>query len=291
MDNEKNEFSKYLKKRSSRHHYIPQFLVSGFTNTDGLLYLYDKQKDEIFKKPRSPKSVFFEIDRNTVSLDSTTESSIIEDLLYKEIDDKTSKIIKLYQELELSQIDFKLEDSATLLFFMISLFWRIPKSDYAANDLINRSTITANGNNAEILKKDPTYRKMARAGFFKHHIAEIKNFGSKGTKWLNIHQNANDIFLIGDYPILFKNERKLFSEFNDTDILMAVSSNRIYSSTVEKLTDFNNRNSLRYNVCIISQSVNYVACRNLEVLKHSVYKKLLEKGMMIGFEKEVFNTK
>ncbi len=96
MNIETTDFNKYLKKLSSRHHYIPQFLISGFANSDGLLYLYDKHKDKILKKPRPPKSIFFENDRNTLDLSNTTKTSIIEDFLYKEIDDKTSKVIKYY---------------------------------------------------------------------------------------------------------------------------------------------------------------------------------------------------
>ena len=292
MNNETHYFSKYLNTISSRHHYIPKFFISGFANSDGLLYLYDKQKDEIFKNPRSPKSVFFELDRNTLELNSTTKISIIEDLLYKEIDDKTSKIIRRYQNEELSKIDFKTEDAAELLFFLISLFWRIPKTDYAANDLMERSTITTNGIDSEILRRDPAYRKISRAVLFKHHISEMKNFGTKGKKWINIHQNQNSHYVIGDYPILFRKQPVLFGEFNDIDILVAIGSNRIYSSTNNTLTNFAIKNSYRYNACIINQSVNYVACGDLNTLKNLVlfYKKLKETGLIYILDEETFKT-
>lgn len=292
MNSETLDFSKYLKSLSSRHHYIPQFLINGFVNPEGCLYVYDKQRDKILKKPRPPKSIFFQNHGNTVELDSTTKTSILEDLLYAGIDDKTSKVIKQYQTEELSKIDFKTEDSATLLFFLIALFWRIPKTDYAANDLMERSTITASGIDPEILRNDPTYRKLSRAGLFKHHIDEIKNYGAKGNKWLNIHQNENPIYVIGDYPILFRKQPNKFSEFDDTDILIAISSNRIYSSTIDNLNNFMERNSFRYNACIINQSTKYIACGNLNVLEQSVffYKKLKETGLIYGLDNEVFNT-
>lgn len=270
MNIERHEFEKYLNTKSSRHHYIPKFLSTGFANSDGLLYVYDKEKDQILKNPRSPKSIFFENDRNTVELDNTTKTSILEDLLYQGIDDKTSKVIKKYQTDELAKIDFRPEDTAAILFFLISLFWRIPKTDYAASNLMDRATITADGIDPEVLRNDPVYRKISRAGLFKHHMAEMKSFGEKGTKWINIHQNEKPIYLIGDYPILFKKQPSLFSEFNDTDILVALSSTRVYSSTIEKLNNFRPKNSFRYNACIIEQSVNYVACGDFNTLEYSV---------------------
>src|SRR5690606_32502588 len=170
MDEKKYDFDKYLNKPSSRHHYIPRFLLNGFTNSDGLLYIYDKQKDEILKRPRPPKSIFFENDRNTLELNSTTKSSIIEDSLYAEIDKKTSRVIKYYQKEELLKIDFPDEDNSLLLFFLVTLFWRIPKTDYAANNLLDNSIITADGVDVEMIKKDPAFRKVSRARLFKHHI-------------------------------------------------------------------------------------------------------------------------
>lgn len=292
MDRDTHDFAKYLKINSSRHHYIPQFLINGFVNSNGLLYIYDKQKDKILHKQRPPKSIFYENDRNTLELDENTKTSIIEDLLYKEIDDRSSKVVKLYQTSELSKVDFNIEDNSTFLFFLISLFWRIPKTDYAANNLIDRSEITTESGDPEILRNDPTFRKINRAGLFKHHISEMKNFGEKGTKWLNIHQNENPVYVIGDYPILFKKQPSLFSAFNDTDILVAVSSTRIYSSTIEPLNNFSERNSFRYNACIIDQSVNYVACGDIKILEYSIllYKKLKETGLIYGLSKDTFKT-
>jgi Protein of unknown function (DUF4238) len=283
MNNSTPTIDNFFKKNSSRHHYIPQFLINGFTNSNGLLYVYDKQVDKILTKQKPPKSIFFETDRNTVEIKDNIKSSIIEDYLYADIDNKTSKVIKYFQEEELSKIDFKVEDTATLLFFLISLFWRIPKTDYAAEDLMNRSIITSNGIDPEKLRNDPTYRKINRAGLFKHHIDEMKNFGMGGEKWSNIHQNETPIYVIGDFPFLSRKQTNEFRKFNDTDILLAVSSTRIYSSTNESLKNFSPINSYSYNASIIHQSIKYIACGDLKVLEQSInfYKKLKSVGLII----------
>jgi hypothetical protein len=55
---EESEFKFPEGKKSSRHHYIPQFLLNAFVNSDDNLYVFDKQKDKILDNPRPPKSIF-----------------------------------------------------------------------------------------------------------------------------------------------------------------------------------------------------------------------------------------
>lgn len=282
-----------MKKNSSRHHYIPKFLLEGFTNSEELLYIYDKNQGRILKNPRSPKSVFFERDRNTINLNDSIETSIIEDDFYSKIDSSSSKIVKQFQTEQLNKIDFTVETTAQFLFFLITLFWRIPKTDFASNDLIERSEIISKGIDSEILRNDPTFRKMKRADVFKHHINEIINNGTKGKRWVNIHQSSKEIYVIGDYPLLFKIPPRLFSEFNNIDFLIAVSSKRIYSSTIEKLENFSEINSINYNMAVINQSVRYIGCSNFEALNYSVkfYNGLKSRGLENVILERTFQTK
>ena len=290
MKKQNIDFSKYLKQNSSRHHFIPQFLLTGFVNSEGLLYIYDKQKDKILNKTRSPKSIFFEEERNSIELNESIKSSILEDLFYAEIDNKSSKVIKKYQTEELSKIDFSTDETAQILFFLITLFWRIPKTDYAFNNLMDIAKIKTNGIDPEILRNDPTFKKLNRAFLCKYHIDEIRKFGKKGKINFNLHQNANEVYLIGDYPFLLRKHSGKFSEFNDTDILFAISSKRIYSSTNDNLDTFTPINSLMYNACIINQSIKSVACGNLKTLENSValYKNLKESVLINSLSDEVF---
>lgn len=285
-NNQETEFQKYLGVNSSRHHYIPQFLINGFTDANGLLYIYDKQKDVILSKQRPPKSIFFETDRNTVELTDNLKSSILEDLLYRDMDNKISKTIRRFQTEDLSVIDFDTENTAIVLFFLISLFWRIPKTDFAADDVLDRSIVEFAGIDPEILKKDPTFKKFNRAGLFEHHVKEIREKGKKGTKWSNIHQFESPTFVIGDFPFLFRNQSDEFGKFNDSDFLFAVSSRRIYSSTNESLSKFSIFNSYFYNAAIIHQSVKYIASADLSTLKNSIkfHKELLKNGLIYSNE-------
>ena len=114
----------------------------------------------------------------------------------------------------------------------------------------------------------------------------------KGKKWNNLHQNENPIYVIGDFPFLSRKKTNEFRKFNDTDILFAVSSTRIYSSTKESLNNFAQINSYSYNAAIIHQSLKYIACGDLNVLEQSIkfYKELTRVGLIYSNER-VFKTK
>jgi len=149
-----SDIEKYKGKNSSRHHYIPQFLISGFTNSNGKLYIYDKIRDKIQNKPKPPKSIFFENDRNTITLPDKSESSIIEDYLFKEIDNTGSMVVKYFQNNELDKIKFTDENNAQFLYFLVCLFWRIPRNDSAVKELVKNADITISGIDSDILKND-----------------------------------------------------------------------------------------------------------------------------------------
>lgn len=273
--------------RSSNHHYIPKFLLNGFKNSDGLLYVYDKVKNRILKNPRPSGSIFYEKDRNTIEINNTIISSIIEDRLFSKIDSDTSKVVKYYQQGDIEKLDFTAENNAMFEFFLINLFWRIPKTDYTAEDVMDRSIINSTGIDPEIIKRDPSLRKIYRASIFKHNIDEMIKNGKNVSKVINIHQSNNEVYVIGDYPILFRKTPRRFSEFGEIDFLVAVSSQRLYSSSSTSLkTTF--KNSLAYNAAIISQSEKYVACADRNILAESIelHNEMMDKGLNY-FETEV----
>lgn len=284
------EFEKYLKKNSSRHHYIPQFLISGFVNSKGEVFIYDKQKDKIQNKPRPPKSIFFEQDRNTIVLPDKTESSILEDLLFKEIDDIGSEVVKYFKDTELERIKFTDDNIAQFLFFLICLFWRIPKTDFAVKQLVKNADIKIKGIDSEVLRNSEAFQKTQRSGIIRHTIKEIVSNQESFEKFVNIHQMAKDILVIGDNPLLYRKLSPEFSSFGREDFLMAVSSNRIFSSTKDNLGTLSMTHAIAYNTAVIHQSVRFICCGNLEVLTKSVntYKTVCEKGLTIGLEEVPF---
>lgn len=281
MDIENLDIDKFQKKNSFRHHYIPKFLLDGFKNAEGFLYVFDKKQDKILDECKAPKSIFFERDRNTIDLPQNKKSSIIEDRLYSKIDNDLSLVVKYFQKEKLENITFNEDNTAQFLFFLITLFWRIPITDYAVKDLINRAEINSKSSDPEILRNDPAFQKLQRSGLFKHTVDEMRKFRNRGSKFVNIHQMSKDLFVIGDNPLLFRKSLHKFSEFGETDFLIAISSRRIYSSTNLSLGCLPTINSLKYNATVINQSKRYIASSELEVLQKSVqfYKEFCKRGI------------
>ncbi len=281
MDIANSDIDKYLKNSSSRHHYIPKFLIDGFKDATGFLYLFDKKQDKILEDRKAPKSIFFERDRNSIDLTKNRKSSIIEDRLYSKIDNDLSIVVKYFQEEKLEKITFDEDNTAQFLFFLITLFWRIPFTDYAVKDLINRAEINSKLTDPERLRNEPAFQKLQRSGLFQHTVDEMRKFRNGGRKYVNIHQMSKDLFVIGDNPLLFRKSLHKFSEFGETDFLIAISSRRIYSSTNLSLGCLPAIHSLKYNASVINQSKRYIASSELEVLKKSVqlYKEFCKRGI------------
>lgn len=288
MEFEDFNINRFLQKNSSRHHYIPRYLIEGFKNTNGLLYVYDKKHNKILKKPKPPKSIFYEWDRNTVEVTQNKESSILEDYLYSKMDNELSETVKQFQEEELYKIEFTSENTQYFKCFIITLFWRIPYSDFAAEDLMDHATIISPGINPEILRSDSTYRKLQRPGLIPHTLKTMNS----GKKWVNIHSWPNDITLIGDNPILFRKDPSSFSEFGEVDFLIAITSRRIYSSIKKKLENFNFLNFYRYNAAIINQSKRFACCSNIEALQKSIqlYNEYKNRGITFMLPEDAFET-
>lgn len=284
------DIEKYKGKNSSRHHYVPQFLISGFTNSNGELYIYDKIRDKIQNKPKPPKSIFFENDRNTIILPDKSESSIIEDYLFKEIDNTGSIVVKYFQDTQLDKIKFNDENIAQFLYFLVCLFWRIPKNDLAVKELVKSADIKISGIDSNLLKKDEAFQKSQVSGIIRHTLNEMISRPENFKKIVNIHQLGNSVLMIGDNPLLFRKLNPEFSLFGKEDFLIALTSNRIFSSTETDLGILSLENAVAYNTAVINQSVRYVCCGDLDVLEKSIktYNMVKNKGLNAGIQEVPF---
>lgn len=230
------DFDKY---KSTIHHYIPKFFINGFVNTDGFLFVYDKKANKIFDNPRSPKSVFYERNRNTVQLGYSKSTSFIEDLYFKRLDNDASKVLQYLSDSALSDLDFSIQKMVPFYYFLISLFWRIPATDYAVQDIINRMKPIDPNINPELINKDENFLKVQRQNLAFHTVKEIKEFGRNIDSITQVYQFNKDTFVLGDNPILFRSKTSKFSEFMELDKLVSISNLRVFSSTtsiIENLT-------------------------------------------------------
>lgn len=117
-------------ERSSRHHYIPRFLIKNFADDRNLLWVYNKVQKRILKTQQSPKAIFFDWDRNLFDLDGKAADNI--EKMYGEVDNLLSKTLE--KILATHKMNGR---ELTLIIYLVSLMkWRIPKVDVNARELV-----------------------------------------------------------------------------------------------------------------------------------------------------------
>lgn len=280
-----------MKSQSSRHHYIPKFLIKGFTNSKGLLYIYDIAKDEIKGNLRSPKSVFWEENRNSVNINDEESTSLIEDEFFKFLDNQSSVYIKRFQENKIDEILLSDDNLAQFHFFMINLFWRIPFTDFATTDLIKRAKISAKGIDPEILRKDKEFHKMKRIGLYKHTINQFNEYPPPGSNYhVLLSEFENDLFVLGDNPIIFERTPMEFVDLRNLDHMIPVSSTRLYTHTKKGSVKMTREIGFFLNAQTINQSKNYVVSGNCELLQKSVelFRELKKHHLLFNIERKLF---
>lgn len=113
---------------SKKHHYIPEFLIKNFCDTDGLIYIYDKSVGRFIGK-KSPASVFYELHRNTMDIGG--EKSVAFEQLYSELD---GRMCAALQRVTMTK-PITPEDFMSLLLLASTLKWRVPVNDDTFNNL------------------------------------------------------------------------------------------------------------------------------------------------------------
>jgi len=108
---------------SKRHHYIPEFFIKGFTNEDGKIYYFNKKKNQLIRKPKSPKQVLFEWNRNKVKVDGKETDEV--ESLFQLAESKFSKSYhKIVNGENITEVDLR-----HLILFILQIHWRVPNQD------------------------------------------------------------------------------------------------------------------------------------------------------------------
>ena len=286
-------------KISTRHHYIPAFYSKGFTNSSGFFYVYDKQTDHLSRKERSPKSVFFENDRNTMNLGN--ETSILEDKFYKELDDKCKVGIENLRE-KPNSIDLLNTDNNTDVdVFVLNLFWRMPKTDYAFDRYIREAEIIFTKKDGskvhdkeeeQRLKNDESYKKFQRAFLpFRFLKSYLDASEKKSRLYCQLYEKSENCFLLGDYPMVFSKTPSSGDDLFEIDYYLPISSNRLYyTADKQRKLEFEFDKVVRLNALIIEQSHRYVCGSDLAYLERSIeyYKALKANSLFFDVHRKVF---
>jgi len=117
---------------SSRHHFIPEFFIKGFIGIDNKLWVFDKELGKVQKLKKSPKQIFFEWNRNTFDINGFKTDFV--EKLYQFSESKFAETHKKLIEEGVS-VDISYYEMFHLIYFVSSLYWRLPSRDNEVVDI------------------------------------------------------------------------------------------------------------------------------------------------------------
>lgn len=255
--------------KSSRHHYIPEFLIRGFTNEDGKVFLFDRRQDKILTKERPPKSVFWEKDRNTMKV-GDFKTSIIEEATYQPIDNGGSEAIKFLRNVNLKNDEIPITYAYKLDIFLLNLFWRIPNSDKAYDliyDILNYDL-------PEKDKQKEWLKKHQKPIIFKHSINQVQENNSEVLHEFRFVEFDRESFILSDNPTLYEREPEKHIDLDNFQYLFPISGKRGFiksiKGNIEEFKRLERKHALVYNFLSIAQCKRYAVSGDFELLKKSV---------------------
>lgn len=285
---------------SKRHHYIPQFLIKRFADEEKMLYLYDKQKGTFAKERRSPKAIFFEMNRNTIDFGGTLNDNL--EKLYAELDERFSKDLTAMAQSE----TVTEEGLISLLVMASSLKWRLPVNDELFTEKDGHYTYDKLPISIKVKNEDGTQNNEAIAhllnsDIFSHmkrlifpFLPFYENSQITPAKLLKLHQNSyinkNDkiISILGDSPLIESNSSDI-EDFGNFILPIGNNETFVCSDSAHKRI-----NSIAFylnkDLAMFHQAKKYVVCRNREHLVSIInaYNTLQDAGQVHLINEHIF---
>lgn len=267
---------------SWRHHYIPKFYLKGFTDQTGHFYVYDHSKGATDESPKSPRSYFFERDRNTFELPEGELDDFIETSFYNAFDNLSKYAFEKLRAEGTSAINNDFRSLSSIIQFISGIFYRIPKyDDFHNNEILNgnrkyflpifrKPGIDVREEYYQENKHRPLYRYACRFFLSLHGIVPV---GDELKKWYVYEfksENKRHRFITGDCPLVIDDE-KLFNT-NVEIILMPLTERHIAIRSNVEIDRNLNLVELMYflNLYILQNSAKYVCSSNKELLSFYV---------------------
>jgi hypothetical protein len=269
---------KAVEQSSTKHHYLPRYYIDGFLAADGLLDIYDKQRDTIKRERKGSGGIFFELNRNSVDFGFSKPISLFEEA-YGTIDNLLPAAIRLLRadSVTISNEIF-IELMAHIDVFIIDLFWRNINTDRLFDEMYNKGKMTITGSESKILsaeetdavKQIPGFKQLARFQIFKTAIQEALSQDPNGISNGNLVSFHLDQICIGDMPFLFPFTAKTHTALIRLPVIVPISKSKIYLRNVERTKPYDFTDTCMFNALIIEQSSKFICSANPIILKGAV---------------------
>lgn len=261
---------------SKRHHYLPITYLKGFCNEKNEFYIFDKEKWKVKDRPLSPKTHFFEYDRNTITIENV-KTDVLEKA-YKAIDDELKNFLKNINEKSTLLEALGNEGITKLKFFISNLFWRIPASEKyeqlvfnILNEMQSLGVLNIEDEDLknEILFNDESFRKYARFFILPELTFLFSDSSNVSSKWNFIYAPENSNWgkhLTCDNPIIFDNTNDFFALRNK--IMFPISRNKtlICLENIDITKPIPKLACIQFDLAVFSNAIRYVCSSDKDYL-------------------------
>lgn len=257
----------------SKHHYIPEFYLNNFTDDAGQFFIY-LVNEKRFKKngrPFSPSSHFFVPNGNTV--ESLSDKKVFIESDYAKLDSDIAKVIyKIKTTSNEAKFGLSNEEIVHLNYFFAQLYWRNPKQDALAKELIRKNPLDALG--LTVVDEDGNETHNPQVNDFFMNNPDIFKL-VKYSMPLNMFKNAmasDKLFhiipfptgnlpcLLGDNPIIFRNstDHNTYVE----DIVVPITKDLIFIRAQQFSKFLNSTTKVLIDLLQLRQASQFVCCTN-----------------------------
>lgn len=290
---------------SRRHHFLPVFYLKGFSNTDGLIFVYDKIKDTILPNQK-PESKFYEKDLNNYKIDGDIKFTL-EEPLFTAMDTRVSPIFNKIRRSQINNVEELNElERLEILHFLVHLFWRSPETNDLFVELMKKEGLSNNFfgfvkkgggefvSDEEIetirnqLLNDEEIQKI-----FKHTIpvsAGVKETVHLFDKWKLFTLNTEALSIItGDNPFLINNDDiKLDNVFNE--LIFPISNKKLLILSSRPPSFLDSYLVSHANLAILHQSKRFISSESEEQLNQLIvdYKEFIKLNLDKALVKNTF---
>jgi len=266
---------------SKKHHYLPRHYLTGFTNSEGVFFVYDKEKENIFVS--SPDAAFFENNLNTVTFPNGGSSDFLEEM-YTEIENQSWGPFDRIRESTYTT-PIVLPDRMHLFLFLSFLHWRLP-SNIAFAEKLSEKTFSDGGEFdyfkiasksgqtvpkevIEMLKNSKAFKKIFRQIIPFIPFYKDKDWAKRLGNWRFFYTGDNKSwYIVGDTPIIAREDRR-HDIVNCLKEFMFPISEKILLINVEPPVGggLSPEFGIEFNTAIIQQARRFVACQDKSFLE------------------------
>lgn len=263
---------------SERHHYIPEFLIKGFTGKDGKVSVFDLKKGKIKSGRKSPKQIFYEWNRNTFKIEN--QSTDFVEKLYQFGENRFAPVYNKIVE-QKGPINLTENDWFHLIYFIGTLHWRLPYYDKEVEEIIDNST----NEDFFFTIRDKETGEEVSSGIYEHIMSEPAFIESQKIMLAVLDYLKTDVVedfenwkmyyadgdvrlhLLGDNPIIYQ-KSDIKNPYQSELIFRLSKGKSIYHTNGKKVKKLSPEHAVSVDLLVFLQSEKMVCSPNKNYLKH-----------------------